>query len=215
MSRGQHEVGQVNQALVNLLVQAIALSAQNSVPVLHSKRDAHQAVMLGDGQVEDLVRLKKRLEDGPALQHHAANVHLLKELGIGENHLGSLGARSSLNARTQETAAWLIATDVSDNNPLCAGLPTLAHHLRHHFRIGGGSLVWSAIPGDVGLDHHHVLAADETANAAQILEGFLNQRARLPALDNRNLRAVADRLRCDDRGAPVRPGPGPGEYCAR
>jgi hypothetical protein len=32
--------------LVNLLVQGVALAAQNTVPVLHAKRDASEAVVI-------------------------------------------------------------------------------------------------------------------------------------------------------------------------
>ena len=96
--RRQHEVGQVHQALVNLLVQPVALPAQNAVPVFHAQSGARKLMMLGDGQVEDLVGFEKRREDGPALQHHAAHVHLAEMLGIGQNDLGALGARRRLNA---------------------------------------------------------------------------------------------------------------------
>ncbi len=141
--------------------------------------------MLGDGQVDDLVGLKKRREDGPALQHHAAHIHFAEELGIGQNHLGALGARGGLNAGALKAAARLVATDVGDDDPLGARLPALAHHLGDHFGIGVGGLLRRAVPGNVGLDDHHILAADEAADAAQILQRPLHQRARLPALNHR------------------------------
>ena len=65
-----------------------------------------------------------------------------------------------------------VATDVGDDDPLGARLPALAHHLGNDFWIGVGGLLRRAIPGDVGLDDHHILAADEAADAAQIFQAL-------------------------------------------
>src|SRR5665213_124768 len=169
-NRGQHEAGQVGQALVNLLVQAVALSAQNAVPVLHAKGNAGEFVLLGDGQVEDLVGFKKRPKDGPILEHDAIYVHLAEELGIGKDHFSALGAGRSLNARALKAAAGLVATDVGDDDPLGSRLPALTDDLGDDFGIGVGGLLQGAIPGDVGLENHHILAADEAADAAQVFK---------------------------------------------
>ena len=101
---GQHEAGQVGQALVNLLVQSITLAAEDAIPVLHAQRDSNQPVMLGNGQIKDFVGFKKRREDRPALEHHTAEIDLAIKLGIGKNHLGALGAGGSLNAGTRESS---------------------------------------------------------------------------------------------------------------
>jgi hypothetical protein len=66
---GEHEVGQVSQTLVDLLMEPVALAVQDAVPVLHAKGDADQAVVLGIGEIDDLVGFKKRREDGPAFEH--------------------------------------------------------------------------------------------------------------------------------------------------
>lgn len=63
---------------MNVLVKLRALSAENAVPVLHAKGDAGEAVMLGDGDIDDLVGLEERLKNGLVLQEVAAKVNLFK-----------------------------------------------------------------------------------------------------------------------------------------
>ena len=178
---------------MNLLVQAVALAAEDAVPVLHAQRDADQAVVLGDGQVDDLVGFKEGREDGPALEHHAAEIDFAVELGIGKNDFGALGAGRGLNAGALKAAARLVATDVGDDDALGAGLPALADDLGDDFGVGVGGLLRGAVPGDVGLEHDHVLAADEAADAAQVFESALNEGARFAALHTVMLRAAWDR----------------------
>ncbi len=64
--------GQVDEALVNLLMQPVALAAENAVPVLHAQCGAGEFVVFGDGQIENLVGFEKWDEHGPAFQapHH-------------------------------------------------------------------------------------------------------------------------------------------------
>src|ERR1017187_5104249 len=186
--RGQHETGQVSEALVNLLVQAVALAAENTVPVLHAKRDASEAVVLGDGQVNNLVGLKEGREDGPALQDHTAEIDLAVEIGVGKNDFGALGAGSGLNSGALKAAARLVATDVGDDNPLGSSLPALSHGLSDDFGVGVGGLLRGAVPGDVGLEDDNILAADEAADSTQIFERALNQGARFAVLDNGDVR---------------------------
>ena len=92
---------------MNLLVQPVALAAQNAVPVLHAQRCAGEYVVLGDGQVDDFVGFQKGREDRPGLEHHAAQIDLAEELGIGQDDFGVLGKRGSLNAGAMEAAARL------------------------------------------------------------------------------------------------------------
>ncbi len=146
--------------------------------------------MLGDGQVEDFVGFKEGREDGPTLEHHAAQIHFAVEIGVGKNDFGALGAGSGLNAGALKAAARLVATDVGDDDALGAGLPALAHNLGDDLGIGVGGLLRGAIPGDVGLENHHVLAADEAANAAQVFEGPLHQGARFSTLHDGHLRQL-------------------------
>ena len=175
---------------MNLLMQAVALAAQDAVPVLHTQRCAGEDVMLGDGQVEDFIGFEERREDGPALQHHAAHLHFAEELGIRQDDLGVLGERGGLNAGAMEAAAGFVAAYISDNDALGPRLPALAHHLGDNVGIGVGGLLRSAVPGDVGLDDDHVLAADEAANAAEIFERLSHERVRLAVLDHGEMRPL-------------------------
>jgi len=52
---GKHEVGEIDQALVNLLVKTISLAAEDAVPVFHAESGANQPVVLGNGLVDNLV----------------------------------------------------------------------------------------------------------------------------------------------------------------
>src|ERR1035438_9034941 len=67
-------------------------------------------------------------------------------------------------------------------------MPALPHHLRHYVRICVSSLLRRAIPGNVRLQHHHVLPAHKPPNPAQVFECPLHQRARLSTLNNSQLR---------------------------
>ena len=169
---------------MNLLVEPVALAAEDAVPVLHAQRDAHQAVMLGDGQVDDLVGFKKRREDGPALEHHAAEIDLAIKLGVGQDDLGALSAGGGLDAGALEAAARLVATDVSDNDAFGPGLPALADDFSDDFRVGVGGLLRGAVPGDVGLEDDDVLPADEAADSAEVGEGTLDKGAGFASLDH-------------------------------
>ena len=146
--------------------------------------------MLGDGQIDDLVGFEKRRKDRPAFQHHAAHVHLAEMVGIGQNDFGALGARRRLDARALKAAARLVAAHVGDDHALGAGLPALPHHLRHQFGIGVGRLLRRAVPRDVRLEHHHVLAADKAAHPAQVFERLRHERARLGVLRHGHLRPL-------------------------
>jgi len=75
---------------MNLLVQPIALAAQNAVPVLHAQRCAGQHVMLGDGKVDDLVGFKNGVKTGQLFSTRR-QIHLAEEFGIGQDDLSSLG----------------------------------------------------------------------------------------------------------------------------
>ena len=63
---------------MNLLMEAIALAAEDAVPVFHAKSCAGEDVVLGDGQVEDFVGFKEWREDGPAFEDHAAEIDFAK-----------------------------------------------------------------------------------------------------------------------------------------
>ena len=95
-----------------------------------------------------------------------------------------------MNAGALEAAARLVATDVGDDDALGAGLPALADDLGDHFRVGVGGLLRGAVPGDVGLDDHDVLAADEALHAAKIRESTLHEGARFAALDHGQVRKL-------------------------
>ena len=97
VSGGQHEVGQVGQALVNLLVQAVALAAEDAVPVLHAQRGAGETVVLGDGQIDDFVGFKEGREDRPAFEHHAAEFDFAESSGSGR----------MTSAPSARAAAWM------------------------------------------------------------------------------------------------------------
>jgi hypothetical protein len=98
------------------------------------------------------------------------------------NDLSARGAGGGLNAGALKAAARLVATDVGDDDALGARLPALAHYLGDHVGIGVGGLVRGAVPGDVGLDDNHILAADEAPDAAQVFKRPLNQGARFAGL---------------------------------
>jgi hypothetical protein len=180
--RGKHEVGQIGQTLVDLLMETVALAAEDAVPVLHAKSDADQAVVLGDREIDDLVGFKEWREDGPAFQDDTAKFDFAVELGIGKDDLRSLRARSGLDTGALKAAARFVATDVGDDDAFGAGLPALADDLGHYFRIGVGGLLRSAVPRDVGLENDYILATDEAADAAQVSECALDQSARFTGL---------------------------------
>ena len=145
---------------MNLLVQPVALAAENSVPVLHAERRAGEDVMLGDGQIEDLIGFEKGREDRPAFQHHAAHLHFAEEFRIGQNNLGVLGEGSGLNAGAMEATAGLVAAYISDNDALGSGLPALAHHF--------GCCSWEGRTrersSDIGADEFTTNAPPHIAN---------------------------------------------------
>ena len=169
---------------MNLLVQPVSLAAQNPVPVLHAQRCAGKLVMLGDRQIENLVGLEKRREYRPALQHHAAQFHLAKQLRIGQNHLGILCPRRRFDPRPMKAPPRLVAAHIGNDYALCARLPALPHHFGHELGIRVGRLLRRAVPRDIGLDHHNVLTANKAPHTAKILQSLLRQRARFSALYN-------------------------------
>ena len=180
--RRQHERGKVGKALMNLLVQPVPLPSKNSVPVLHTECGAREFMMLGNWQIENLVCFEKRNEHGPAFQHHAAHIHFAELLGIGQNNLCARRPRCSFNSGAMETTLRLVAAHIGNDHALGTCLPALANDFGNEFRIGVGSLLGRAIPGDVGLDDHDVLSCDESAHAAEIFESLLDECARLSGL---------------------------------
>jgi hypothetical protein len=66
----------------------------------------------------------------------------------------------------------------------------LADYFGYDFRVGVGGLLGRTVPGDVGLDDDHILAADEAADAAQVFESSLNERARFPTLNYCDFRVL-------------------------
>jgi len=168
--RGEHEAGEVDKALVDLLMQTAPLPAQDSIPVLHPQRHAAKAVMFGDGQVDDLVGLEKRSEHGPALQHHSTKIDLAKQIGIGQDHLGPRGPRSRFDAGPMETAARFVAAHIRHNHTLRAGLPALTNDFSDKFGIRVRGLFRCAVPGDVRFDDNYIVTPNKPAHPAQIFQ---------------------------------------------
>ena len=81
-----------------------------------------------------------------------------------------------------------VATDVSDDHLLRPRLQALPHHLRHRQGIGVGGLLGSAVPANVGFDHHHVAAGDESPHAPQSRECLLHQGPGILALRHGHFR---------------------------
>ena len=175
---------------MNLLVEAVALAAEDAVPVLHAEGDADQAVMLGNGQVDDLVGFKKRDEDGPAFEHDAVEIDFAIQFGVGKDDFSAFSEGCGLDSRTLEAAAGLVATDVGDDDALGARLYALANDFGDYFGVSVGGLLGGAVPGDVGLDNDDILAADEALDAAEVGEGALDEGARFAALDDGEMREL-------------------------
>src|ERR1035438_2652887 len=81
------EIRKVNQAFVDALVELMPGATQNSVPVLHSQSCAREAVMLGDGNVDDLVGSQKRFQYRPILQYVSLQVDVFKSFGLRQYDL--------------------------------------------------------------------------------------------------------------------------------
>src|ERR1019366_2575382 len=137
-----------------------------AIPILHAKRHPDQAVVLGNGQVDNLVRFEKGREDRPALQNHAAQINFSVEFRVGKDHFGSLCQSSSLYAGAMKAAARFVAADVGDDDALRAGVPALPDDLGHNFRICVGGLFRGPVPSDIWLEDDNILTAYETAHAA-------------------------------------------------
>ncbi len=86
------------------------------------------------------------------------------------------------NAGTLKASPSLIAAHVGHDHAPRARMPTLPHHLRNQFWICIRRLLRRAIPGDVRLQHHHLLFAHEPPNPAEILERLRQRAARALAI---------------------------------
>ena len=110
---------------MDALVQAVPLAAEDAIPVLHTERGAGQAVVLGDGNVDDFVRFQKRLKDGPFLQDITAEIHFPEFFGLGEKDIRTLKACRFGDTGALETAARIVAAHVGNDDLLSAGCPAL------------------------------------------------------------------------------------------
>ena len=79
-------------------------------------------------------------------QFLAAEFDFAEALGIGEDDFGSRGHGGGLDAGAMEAALRLVATDVGDDDALCAGLPALTHDFGDEVGVGVGGLLWGCGP---------------------------------------------------------------------
>ena len=99
----------------------------------------------------------------------------MKQVLLRQHDFRALVAGGTRNAAALEAAVGFIATYVGDDHFLGACIQALPHHFRHGQGVGVGGLFGSAIPRNVGLNHHHVAARDEAPDAAQPFERLPNQ----------------------------------------
>jgi len=91
-------------------------------------------MVLGDGHVEDLVGLQEGVKTGQLFSTTPPMSTSRKSSDRAESPR-PLGAGGGLNAGALKAAARLVATDVGDDDPLGARLPTLANQLGDHLGL--------------------------------------------------------------------------------
>ena len=112
----------------------------------------------------------------------------MKQALLRQHDFRALVAGGTRNAAALEAAVGFIATYVGDDHFLGARIQALPHHFRHGQGIGVGGLLGSAIPRNVGLNHHHVAARDEAPDAAQPFERLPHQRPGIFSLRHHHFR---------------------------
>jgi len=159
-----------------------------------------------------LVGAQERLQHRPGTQHLPAQIDFPEQVILGEHNVGAHRAGSGGNAAAPEAGPRVVDAYIRHNDSPGAGLQAKPAHLGDYPRIGVGGLLDGAVPGNVGLDDHHVAARDEAANAAQFLDCAPRQQRGIVALNHyhfgqsrirRNLKIRAYRSYGRRRGPPA------------
>ena len=117
---------------MDFLVQLMTRSSQDAVPILHPQSGAGQAVVLGDGNVDDFVGSEEGIENRPFAKNFALQIHVLEPGEIGQDDFGSLTPRRLRDARPLETPPRLITAHVGHDDSLSSGIPALLDDFRNN-----------------------------------------------------------------------------------
>ena len=133
-----HELGDVAEAGVQVLVPRMALAADDAHVVLHAQRGAAQAVVLGDRHVDHQVGLGDLRVDRPGREPLAAELHVPEALLIEVDHLAARRRHRGGDPAVGVGLLRGMAGVVADLHRLGAGLEAEAHQGPDHLRVGVG-----------------------------------------------------------------------------
>ena len=147
-------------------------------------------MVLGDGDVDDLVGLDEVLEDLPFLEPLALEGHLLDPVVVDEEHVAAGLLRGLLDAGADVAALGLVGRVVHDDGLLGPGLEDELDEGPDDLGVGAGGHLRRPVPADVRLDDDLVALADEPAHAAERGDRRLGDGRRRFALDRGQRRAA-------------------------
>src|ERR1700756_1823979 len=153
-------------------MELVALSAEHSVPILHTKSCARECVVLRNRHVDDLVDIEERIEYLPLSQDFSLEVDVFEPRGLGQDDFRTGALRSLSDAGPLKTAARLVAANISYDDPFRFCTQALADNLGYNIRIRVRCLFWSSIPPDVWLHEDNVTATYEPAHPSQFFDAL-------------------------------------------
>ncbi len=176
-------------------MEQVAPAADQPHEVLHRQGEPGQCVVLGHGDVDDLVRLQRVAVDRPLPELLALEVDLLEFALLGEEHVGTGRLGGVFDAAALVAAAVGVARVVEHLHLFGAGRKCHGDQRGHHRRVGIGRLLGLSVPADVGFDHHHVALGHESFHAAEGVHRGAGDRPGIFAPDHRQHRCPAGWLR--------------------
>ena len=148
-------------------MELIAGAAGRAEPILHAQGQAAERMVLGDGDVDDLVGFDDVEDDVPFLDPDALDGRLLDPVVVDEEHVAAGLFHGFLDARADVTALGLVGRVVDNDGLLRPGFEDELDEGFDDLGVGAGGHLRGPVPADVRLDDDLVAPADELVHAAE------------------------------------------------
>ncbi|OPY92448.1 MAG: hypothetical protein A4E73_01118 [Syntrophaceae bacterium PtaU1.Bin231] len=140
-------------------------------PVLHGQGEPREAVGLGDGNVDQLVRLEDLAVEGPGLQGRPVDPDVPVLPAVHDDHLGPRRGGRIGDPALPVAASCVVHGVVEDADLLRTRLEAQLCQGAHDLGVGGRRVLGVAVPADVGFQDHHIAPGDKALHPPQGIQG--------------------------------------------